>query len=345
MITTMSGRTDRAGGSATPGSATGRPRCGIAGTVALLITVGLTLAAGCASEGGVENGISDPGSGGMDESAPPSAGGDASGGGAAPDDADTATPDDQANGGEANGGEISTTDALDLVAADRDVVRTGTMRVTVEEVDDAVGEVRAVATAAGGFVADEQMRAVEGAADVTVSVPTDDFDDVRTAIAELGEVTEQDVQAEDVSADVVDLESRVASLRASVERMRGLLAEAGDVTQLSSVESELASRETELEALLGQQRVLADQVALGTLTVHLSEAYVAPEEPVESPDGFSDGFDRGRDVVVDAGRATLAAVGFAIPLVAPIAVVLVAALLWQRQRRRLRAAPVNRAAP
>src|SRR5918992_2922453 len=70
MITTMSGRTDRAGGSATPGSATGRPRCGIAGTVALLITVGLTLAAGCASEGGVENGISDPGSGGMDESAP-----------------------------------------------------------------------------------------------------------------------------------------------------------------------------------------------------------------------------------------------------------------------------------
>ena len=55
------------------------------------------------------------------------------------------------------------------------------------------------------------------------------------------------------------------------------------------LEGELATRETELEALLGQQRVLRDQVALATLTVHLSEDEVAA---VLSEGGLPDPGDR-----------------------------------------------------
>jgi hypothetical protein len=84
------------------------------------------------------------------------------------------------------------------VARARDVVRTGTMELTVEDVEATATDVRRLATDAGGFVADEQIRARDGEVDLPVRVPADRFDGVRGAIAE------QNAEARDVTADVVD---------------------------------------------------------------------------------------------------------------------------------------------
>ncbi|HEX6421814.1 MAG TPA: DUF4349 domain-containing protein, partial [Acidimicrobiales bacterium] len=146
-----------------------------------------------------------------------------------------------ADGGGGGGG-AGGTPALDLVAAARDVVRTGTMRVTVADAPAAAGEVRAIAGGAGGFVADERVRAGDGTVSVTLRVPSAAFDDVRAQVRELGDVSEEEVEARDVTAEVVDLDSRIASLRASVERLRDLLGRAGNVDQLAAVEGELAGR-------------------------------------------------------------------------------------------------------
>jgi hypothetical protein len=239
---------------------------------------------------------------------------------------------DEAAGGAAEGESAAGgSSALDLVAAQRDVVRTGSVRVTVERVTEAGAEVRAIAEDVGGFVADEQVQAADGTVSVTVRVPSDSYQDVLAAVGELGDVSEQDVQATDVTAEVVDLESRIASLRASVDRVRALLGEAGSVDQLAVVEGELTGRETELEALLGQQRVLADQVALGTLTVHLSED--EPPAPAEGAAGFADGLRRGWVAFVDGGRLLLAVTGFLLPFAA-IAVPVGLAVRWWMRRRQ-----------
>lgn len=243
---------------------------------------------------------------------------------------------DDTGGGEASGGGSdgqATPTALELTAQARDVVRTGSVRLTVDEVDDAVPEIRAIAAGAHGFVADEQVRAADDVADVTVRVPADQFDRVRDAVGELGDVTEQDVKAHDVTAEMVDLDSRIASQRASVERVRALLGESGDVVQLASVEGELARREAELESLLGQQRVLADQVALGTLTVHLAEDGDGEPESDGEPGGFIDGLRRGWDAFVDGGRVATAAAGFVLPFALPAAAVVAAVRWWQRRAR------------
>ena len=216
------------------------------------------------------------------------------------------------------------------IARARDVVRTGTMQLTVDDVDATATDVRRLATDAGGFVADEQVRARDEEVDVTVRVPADRFDDVRGAIGELGDVAEQNVEARDVTAEVVDVESRIASLRASVVRVRGLLSQSGDVAQLALVEGELARREAELEALLGQQRVLRDQVDLATLTVHMSE----DEAPTPSDDapGFADGLRRGWVAAVDGGQIALAVAGFVLPFAVPAALVALGVRRWQRRR-------------
>ena len=109
-------------------------------------------------------------------------------------------------------------------------------------------------------------------------------------------------------------------------RVRGLLAQSGDVAQLALVEGELARREAELEALLGQQRVLRDQVDLATLTVHMSKDTVP--SPGDDAPGFADGLRRGWVAAVDGGRITLAVAGFAVPL----ALVALGVRRWQRRR-------------
>jgi Domain of unknown function (DUF4349) len=242
--------------------------------------------------------------------------------------ADAAAEGDPAGGGEGGAGPL----ALDTVAIARarDVVRTGTMRLTVDDVDAAATDVRRLATDVGGFVADEQVRARDDEVGMTVRVPADRFDDVRGAIGELGDVAEQNVEAQDVTAEVVDVESRIASLRASVVRVRGLLSQSGDVAQLALVEGELARREAELEALLGQQRVLRDQVDLATLTVHMSEED-APSPSDDAP-GFADGLRRGWVAAVDGGRIALAVAGFLLPFAVPVALVALGVRRWQRRR-------------
>lgn len=278
------------------------------------VTVLAGYAGGCSRQDADDAGMSSADGGGAPATTAPTAGDTGDEGGAAE--------------GESAGGGSS---ALDLMAAQRDVVRTGSVWLTVERATQAGAEVRTIAEDAGGFVADEQVQAADGTVTVTVRVPSDSYQDVLAEVGELGDVSEQDVQATDVTAEVVDLESRIASLRASVDRVRALLGEAGSVDQLAVVEGELTGRETELEALLGQQWVLADQVALGTLTVHLSED--EQPAPSEGGPGFTDGLRRGWVAFVDGGRLLLAAAGFLLPfavLAAPLALLV---RWWMRRRQ------------
>ena len=288
-------------------------------------TIGLAavLAVGCAGQSGDADSSAGGDAGSADRSADAAPE-------VAPGDVGAEAADGTAAGGDGTGGETALA-AFDVAQSERDVVRTGTMQVTVDEVEGAADEVRALATEAGGFVADEQVRAVDDTVDITVRVPADAFEDVRSGVGELGDVTEQDVQAQDVTAEMVDLESRITSLRASVERVRSLLDEAGDVAQLALVEGELASRETELEALLGQQRVLDDQVALATLTVRLAED--APPAPSEDAAGFTDGLHQGWVVLVEGGRFAMAVTGFLLPLAIPGVPAAVAVRWWWLRRR------------
>src|SRR3546814_15650108 len=113
------------------------------------------------------------------------------------------------------------------------------------------------ASAAGGFLAQQEARLADGRITLALRGPTDRFHELLDAVTELGEVIEQDIGTEDVTAQVVDLESRIASAQVSVGRLRELLLGSGDVAQLATVEGELARREAALEALLGPTRLLA----------------------------------------------------------------------------------------
>lgn len=195
---------------------------------------------------------------------------------------------------------------------------------SVKRASDAVAEV-------GGFTATEDVDLEgDGRASVSYRVPADRFDDALTALGALGEVRTKDVQTDDVTAQYADLESRVAALRTSVERLHGFLAQTTDVGQVATIEAELTRREAELESTEGQRRALADQVALSTITV----VFESIDGTVDDLPTFFGGLETGRDVAASLLAATAATVGFLVPFVPVLALAFVAIVPIRRRRRR-----------
>ena len=97
-----------------------------------------------------------------------------------------------------------------------------------------------------------------------------------SGLSEIGEVRNQIVSTEDVTGAVVDLESRISTSEASVERLRELLTDAATIEVVAELETQLLDRETTLEVLRGRLRSLRDRVALATINLTLTEALARP---------------------------------------------------------------------
>ncbi|MGH8827820.1 MAG: DUF4349 domain-containing protein, partial [Jiangellaceae bacterium] len=137
-----------------------------------------------------------------------------------------------------------------------------------------------------------------------------------------------------VTQEVVDTESRIASQKASIERIRALLAQATDIGEIISIESELASREAGLDALLGQQKELSALTSMVTVTV----SFHNPGGEADDTDlGFLSGLEDGWDAFTGAVSVTLTVLGATLPFLVAGAVVGVP--LWLVVRRRRTASP------
>jgi len=232
------------------------------------------------------------------------------------------------------GGDVAPLAAEQIAVTDRRQTYTATMALEVEGLDGAVRDASAAVDALGGFSSSEDVDLGDARhATITFRVPAVQFRPALDAIAEVGDLQSQQVRNEDVTATYADIESRVTTLRTSIDRLRGFLAEATDVNQIASLEGELTRREAELESVESQRRALADQVALSTITVSFDAA--TTETPVDDDrtlPTFLGGLESGWDAIVSGGAVVLAVFGFLLPFLVPAAL-LVLAIRWLTRRR------------
>ncbi len=217
-------------------------------------------------------------------------------------------------------------------------IRTAQVTLRVTGIDDAATRVRTIATGLGGsvqnenttFGTDRAQGASKGSSVITLRVPADQLD---TAIDQLGDVGQRldlRTSSKDVTTTVADLDSRVESQEKSVDRMRALLAEATSVKDIIAIESQLGSREADLESLQAQAVAVKDKVALSTLVVTLKPTAAAPA-PKDDDHGFRDGLATGWDFVKKSGVVALTVIGTLLPLGVVLAVIGVPA--WFLYRR------------
>ena len=117
----------------------------------------------------------------------------------------------------------------------------------------------------------------QGSATLQLRIPADKLTATLDKLEELGRADEVSLSTSDVTVESQDLDARITALRASIERLNGLMAQATNIDDLITLESAISSRQGELESLEAQQRYLADQVSMSTISLYLRSDAEAPK--------------------------------------------------------------------
>jgi len=215
----------------------------------------------------------------------------------------------------------------------RKLIRTGDISVTVEDYEpfrDALDEKLRLL---GGFVSDANLDHYSGRvswATLTVRVSSQHFDELVGWAESEVEVGSLNISTQDVTEEWVDVKSRIDNWKATEARLLEILDDrTADLGDVLAVERELARVREEIERAEGRLRVLADQVELATLTIHVSVRN--PYDPPVDPPGFgrqiADVFMASLEMMVNVAKGiTLLTVGAAPWLL----ILLVSAYLFYR---------------
>jgi hypothetical protein len=235
--------------------------------------------------------------------------------------------------------------AARLAPAGQQLIYTAQLTVRARDVDNAVSQATSIATAVGGYVSSENASSdpsqpSQSLATVTLKIPVVVY---ATTISELsgnllGMRLSLTQQTQDVTQQVADVSSRVASDEAAITQLRALLSRAGSVGDLLSVQNQIDSEESDLEAMQSQQNALNHETAYATvaLTIIGPKAAVKPKPKPAPPPGLVNGLAGGWHALRVAVSWLLAIIGAIAPFAAVVAVAGLAAL-WVRRRLTARA--------
>jgi Domain of unknown function (DUF4349) len=167
---------------------------------------------------------------------------------------------------------------------------------------------------------------------LTLSVPADKLDIALEQLSkQVGTVLRRNASSQDVTSQYVDTESRLKTMRASVDRVRALMAQAKDLGQVVALESEMSRRQADLESLESQLAALKSSVERSTLAVSLSTA-TPGIEPVTN-NGFLGGLRAGWDAFTASAEELLKVIGAVLPFAVFFALLGAPFVVWLRRRQ------------
>jgi hypothetical protein len=208
------------------------------------------------------------------------------------------------------------------------LIYTAQLKVRARDVSDAVSRATAIAAGAGGYVAAENASSDpnhpdRSTATIELKIPVAVYAQTLAELSgnALGTRLSLQRQAQDVTQQVADINSRVTSDEAAIAQHRELLKRAGSVGDLLSVQNQIDSQESDLEAMQAQQRALNHETAYATvmLTIVGPKAAAKPVTSKPAP-GLSNGLVGGWRAFRTALSWLLAIIGAIAPFAAVIAV-------------------------
>jgi hypothetical protein len=165
-------------------------------------------------------------------------------------------------------------------------IKTGHVRLDVENVTRTQQNVTAATRRLGGYVSGSSVetRSENGenisTGRLVLRVPSQNFSALYSRVKNAGTVLSARTNTTDVSDRLVDLRARLNNLRAQRQRLRNLYANASDTGAVLKVQKRLSNVQSRIEQLQAQLKSLRGQIAYSTITVTLSES--APEPRTEA---------------------------------------------------------------
>jgi hypothetical protein len=236
------------------------------------------------------------------------------------------------------------------VDPNRKVIRTGRIDLVVATYDAARAKLDTLLQAAGGYVDSTQVQHSQGAvsnATLVLRIPQDAFGALLPKLRELGEISAESTNAEDITDQYVDIAARLASAKTLEKRLLELAGDrAGGVEALLAVERELARVRGEIESYEGRMRQWNDQISMSALTLSISTK--APAIAAEPDPSLGDRIASGFHDSVDSLQQFGAWLAVSATALLPWMILLVPGFIfgrraYRRHARRLPAAIVHAA--
>ncbi|GAB3924345.1 DUF4349 domain-containing protein [Mucilaginibacter myungsuensis] len=215
------------------------------------------------------------------------------------------------------------------------VIKTGDIRFESANVKESRAVIIASLKKAGGYVAQESETSdgEEGRKEYTLNarIPGKAFEtflsDVSNAAAH---IDSKNISTEDVTAQYIDLSTRLQNKKALEQRYLALLKQANKMSDVLEVENKLTEIRSDIESQQGQLNYLSKQVAYSTLDITF---YTKSTDPTDK--GYGAGYKFKR--ALSDGWELLQGLFFGIiglwPVMIIIAILILLFKRWRRKRR------------
>ena len=165
------------------------------------------------------------------------------------------------------------------------IIYTANLTLESKDYDTARAALDAALNDAGGYLESSSEYSDVGSSrsvNLTFRVPEENYQSFLDAVAQAGNVTYKSQQADDVTTQYMDVETRLANLEAQRTRLQELQAQADNLSDLLQIETSLTDVQSQIESWQSQLDWYSRQVEC--CTVYLSLEEVQTYTPVE--EGF-----------------------------------------------------------
>lgn len=254
----------------------------------------------------------------------------------------TGTDSGWANGSNQDASEESEGQSSASVYQDAKLIRRAYLQVQTETFDQAVQALEKMVAECGGYF---QSASVEGGSlrnqnatrwgNYTIRLPQEQFDTFLGRTGELGYVTSQSENSENVSQQYYDTEARLKAQRTKQERLLSLLEKADSMETIVALEDALSEVEYEIESLTTSLNEYDSLISYSTIELTLDEVKTITTTPGERDSlgarmaaGVQSSF-RG---LINGGKELLVMLSYNLVLVLVLIVIAVAVVVILRKK-------------
>jgi len=159
------------------------------------------------------------------------------------------------------------------------IVRTAGITITTKDFDGARAALDEILKRHRGYVGEMNVSTPTGSGrsvTATLRVPADQLDAAMSDLRKLGRVESESQSGQEVTAQYVDLQARLANARNTEQRLIDLLRQrTGKLSDVLAVETEIDRVRGEIEQMEAERKNLAGQVDFATINVTVGEDYKA----------------------------------------------------------------------
>lgn len=157
---------------------------------------------------------------------------------------------------------------------EKQLIKNGSMRLKVDDVKIAKEKIDKICKSFGAYTASENQDNLEDRLEYiqSIRVPAQYFDSMIMALEKIAEkVDGKNLSTEDVTAEFIDITTRLNTKKELENRYREILKQAKTVSDILAIESQIASVRAEIESMEGRLNYYKDQVAYSTLDLNYYE--------------------------------------------------------------------------